>query len=382
MHMEHYYNIVWADDDIDILLEDIQPLFTRNGINIIPFTSARPAIECIRANHEFIDAIIVDAKFSKDGEAFQEEGKSFPGLSLFMQELSSLRNEFKMPYPCWIFTGYGELLRDKYDKEDLAGFEDEIIRKGANYETLREWVASICDKIALTSSNEFKIRQENAKLFELCTDSYLGRESAQRLLSILDYKKSNKEEHFNTIRKVLEEILDLFVREGLIDNITDKISIPARIRQIESTYGNTLPQYVIPSMKLLLVSSPISHSDTRETKEFHDGSIPYMYESLLYTLKNLMCWLKPFIDSERVRKANYQSDEDIIDEYDESDLQVGELKIGSWSVKLKSGKTVPVDWNAKTKKSWVPNTMVKVITSTNERDKLVVKEIVGLINNK
>ena len=60
---------------------------------------------------------------------------------------------------------------------------------------------------------------------------------------------------------------------------------------------------------------------------------------------------------------------------------IGELKIGSWSVKLKSGKTVPVDWNAKTKKSWVPNTMVKVITSTNEREKLVVKEIVGLINN-
>ena len=378
--MEHYYNIVWADDDIDILLEDIQGLFTRNGINIIPFTSARPAIEYIRANHEFIDAIIVDAKFSKDGESFQEAGQSFPGLSLFMQELSSLRNEFKMPYPCWIFTGYGELLRDKYDKEDLAGFEDEIVRKGANYETLREWVASICDKIALTSSNEFKIRQENAKLFELCTDSYLGRESAQRLLSILDYKKSNKEDLFNIMRKVLEEILDLFVKDGLIDDITDKISINARIRQLESTYGNNLPQYVIPSMKLLLVSSPFSHSDTRETADFNDGRAPFLYESLLYTLKNLLCWLKPFIDSERVRKANNEPYDGLDNQCDDSDQQIGELKVGSWSVKLKSGKTVPVDWNAKIKKSWIPNTPVKVITSTNGKDKLVVKEIVGIVN--
>ena len=377
--MEHYYNIVWADDDIDILLEDMQPLFNRNGINILPFTSAKPAIECIKANHEFIDAIIVDAKFSKDGEAFQEEGKTFPGLSMFMRELSGLRNEFKMPYPCWIFTGYGELLRDKYDKEDLSGFEEEIIRKGANYETLKEWVASICDKIALTSSKEFKLRQENARMFELCTDAYLGRDTAQNLLSILDYKSTKKAVLFNTIRKVLEEIMDLFVKEGLIDNLTPKTSINARIRQIESTYGSSIPQYVIPSMSLLLVSSPLSHSDTHETKDFNECAVPFMYESLLYTLKNLMYWLKPFIDSERERKAAEQSEGEDETIYD--DVQTGDLVVGSWSVKLKSGKTVPVDWNAKTKRSWRPNTPVKVVTATNERDKLIVKEIIGKINN-
>lgn len=377
--MEHYYNIVWADDDIDILLEDLQPLFNRNGINILPFTAAKPAIECIKTHHEFIDAIIVDAKFSKDGESFLEEDRSFPGLSMFMRELTSLRNEFKMPYPCWIFTGYGELLRDKYDKEDLVGFEDEIIRKGANYEALKEWVSSICDKIALSGSKEFRLRQENAGLFELCTGSYIGQHNAKRLLSILDYDKTDKENLFNTVRKVLEDILDLFVREGLIDDITDKISINARIRQIESTYGNMLPQYVIPSMNLLFVSSPISHSDTRETKDFNEGVVPFMYESVLYTLKNLMYWLKPFIDSERARKVDRRTEED--DEIMYDDVQIGDLVIGSWSVKLKSGKTVPVDWNAKTRRSWRPNTPVKVITATNERDKLIVKEIVGKLNN-
>ena len=227
-----------------------------------------------------------------------------------------------MPYPCWIFTGYGELLRDKYDKEDLAGFEGEIVRKGANYETLKEWVSSICDKIALTSSKEFKIRQENAKLFELCTDSYLGQDTAKRLLSILDYQRSHIENLFNPMRKVLEEIMDLFVKEGLIDDITDKISINARIRQIESTYGNNLPQYVIPSMKLLLVSSPLSHSNTCEIADFNDGCVPFMYESLLYTLKNLLCWLKPFIDSERARKSNNKPDENFDNQYDDSGQQI------------------------------------------------------------
>ena len=172
--MEHYYNVIWADDDVDILLGEINYLFKRNGINIIPFTSAKPAIEHIQKNPHFIDAIIVDAKFPRNGESIQEEGKSFPGLSLFMHELSALRNEYKMPYPCWIFTGYGSLLREKYDLDDLAGFEDDIIKKGDSVRVLEEWIESMCEKISQTRSNEFKLRQDNFKLFELCSDSYLG----------------------------------------------------------------------------------------------------------------------------------------------------------------------------------------------------------------
>jgi hypothetical protein len=183
--MEHWYNVVWADDEIDILLQDNGSLFKRNGINIIPFTAAKPAINYIREHPQFVDAIIIDAKFSKDGEAVQEEGRSFPGLSLFMKELSSLRNEFQMPYPCWIFSGYGDLLRDKYDKEDLEGFEENIIRKGANYYALREWVESICEKISYTRSEEFKIRQENSQLFELCTEYYLGTAVEMKLYQVL-----------------------------------------------------------------------------------------------------------------------------------------------------------------------------------------------------
>ena len=48
--MEHCYNVVWADDDVQSLLEDYNSLFERNGINIIPFESAKPAIDYIRAN--------------------------------------------------------------------------------------------------------------------------------------------------------------------------------------------------------------------------------------------------------------------------------------------------------------------------------------------
>ena len=354
--MEHCYNVVWADDDVQSLLEDYNSLFERNGINIIPFESAKPAIDYIRANCNLIDGIIVDAKFSRDGEAVQEEGRSFPGLSMFMQELNSLRNEANMPYPCWIFTGYGDLLRDKYDSDDLSGFEDEIIRKGANFEIIKEWVSSMCEKIALIQSKEFKLRQENSKLFELCTETYLGRSMSQTLLNILDCESKNEQIIFTSFRDVLEEMLNLLVRDGIIDNLTAKTAINERISKLEKAYKDRLPQYVVPSLKLLLVSSPLSHSGTQEKEDVQNGVVPFMYETLLITLKNIVPWFKSFIDTERMIKANKDISGETVtpsSEHQVSDTtpidsrpsESGVLTVSFWSVRLDNGQYARIDKN-------------------------------------
>ena len=39
--MAHLYNVIWADDNIQALLEDGRSLFERNGIQLIPFTNAQ-----------------------------------------------------------------------------------------------------------------------------------------------------------------------------------------------------------------------------------------------------------------------------------------------------------------------------------------------------
>ena len=386
--MEHCYNVVWADDDVQSLLEDYNSLFERNGINIIPFESAKPAIDYIRANYNLIDGIIVDAKFSRDGEAVKEEGRSFPGLSMFMQELYSLRNEANMPYPCWIFTGYGDLLRDKYDSDDLSGFEDEIIRKGANFEIIKEWVSSMCEKIALTQSKEFKLRQENSKLFELCTETYLGRSMSQTLLNILDCESKNEQIIFTSFRDVLEEMLDLLVRDGIIDNLTAKTAINERISKLEKAYKDRLPQYVVPSLKLLLVSSPLSHSGTQEKEDVQNGVVPFMYETLLITLKNIVPWFKSFIDTERMIKASKDISGETVtpsSEHQVSDTtpidsrpsESGVLTVSFWSVRLDNGQYARIDKN-KSQRSWKPGTPVKVITTKDDKGKLVVKEIIGI----
>lgn len=386
--MEHWYNVVWADDNVQSLLEDYNSLFERNGISIIPFESAKPAIDYIRANYGLIDGIIVDAKFSRDGEAVQEEGRSFPGLSMFMQELNSLRNEANMPYPCWIFTGYGDLLRDKYDSDDLSGFEDKIIRKGANYDTIKEWISSICDKIALTQSKEFKLRQENAKLFELCTERYLGRSMSQTLFNILDCERENEQIIFTSFRDVLEEMMDLLVRDDIIDKLTSKTAINERISKLEVAYKSRLPQYVIPSLKLLLVSSPLSHSGTQEKEDIKNGVVPYMYESLLHTLKNIVPWFKSFVDTERMIKASkgVSKETDSILGYkmvadtipvDSRFSESGVLTVSSWSVRLDNNQYARID-KKMIQRSWKPGTPMKVLTTIDDKGRLMVKEIIGI----
>lgn len=384
--MAHLYNVIWADDNIQSLLEDSRSLFERNGIKITPFINAKDAIDYIECNASFIDGIIVDAKFSKSGEAFDEEGKSFPGLSLFMQQLSSLRKTYGMPFPCWIYTGYGDLLLDKYDADDLDGFEG-VIDKKSNFDARKEWVESMCERISETKSEAFRVRQENADLFSLCTEQYLGKDVEKQLLDILLYKDDDETAPFNKFRDIEEEILDLLVKRGIIDNKTQKIAIGDRIGRLDSAYKGKIPQYIIPSLKLLLSSSSLSHAGTLEKGAVNSGQAPYLYATLLMALKTIMAWLKPFVDS---FGSSVPKKKDVpLSGLDSAPIpkpvpnpnllgtEVGRLLVKYWQVRLDGNRLAYVDKHMDIPKSYKPGMMVRVRTCTDSNNNLIVKEIIG-----
>ena len=379
--MAHLYNVIWADDNIQSLLEDSRSLFERNGIKITPFINAKDAIDYIECNASFIDGIIVDAKFSKSGEAFDEEGKSFPGLSLFMQQLSSLRKTYGMPFPCWIYTGYGDLLLDKYDADDLDGFEG-VIDKKSNFDARKEWVESMCERISETKSEAFRVRQENADLFSLCTEQYLGKDVEKQLLDILLYKDDDETAPFNTFRDIEEEILDLLVKRGIIDNKTQKIAIGDRIDRLDSAYKGKIPQYIIPSLKLLLSSSSLSHAGTLEKGAVNSGQAPYLYATLLMALKTIMVWLKPFVDNFKKAVPIETGPDDAPKPKREPDpnlmgTEVGRLLVKHWQVKLDGNRYAFVDRQMEIPRSYKPGMKIRVRTSKDSRNILIVTEIIG-----
>lgn len=381
--MDHLYNIVWADDNIQALLEDSSRLFEERGMKILPFIDAQSAIDYIKNNSMFVDGIIIDAKFSKNGEVFKEDEKSFPGLSVFMQTLSSLRTTFGMPYPCWIYTGYGDLLRYKYDDDDLAVFED-VIDKKCDYDDKKEWLDKMCSKIAETRTEEFKIRQVNADLFTLCTDKYLGHDCGKTLFDILAYNGENETDPFNPFRDILEAIMELIVKEGIIDNKTARTAINERIDKLSAAKRGQLLQHVIPSLKLLLVSSSLSHHDTKEKEALKNGNLPYMYETLLNVLKTVLVWLKSFIDENRA--CRYEAPEgdhimvlDAGTKASSEGTEEGVLTVARWSVKLVNGEYASVFKKNLIPRSSKPGTRLRVRLEQDEKGRPTVSEIVSVL---
>ena len=305
--MEHLYRIVWADDEIAILLENNRARFERKGLYIIPFPNADAAIDYIMKNPHYVDGIIVDGKFSTDGSPVDESSSKMPGLSRFMQKLSAMRAETKMPLPCWIFTGFGEQLRDKYDENDLEPFED-VISKSANYLEIDEWLDAMCDKIRETRNEDFKIRQENADLFAMCTDKYLGEDKATFLMDIIKFDKTHEGvTPFHPIRMLLESTLCLLESRGVIQDTFSPTANGEKARWLRDNNwvdktSMRMPSFVIDSITMLAHNSSMSHPENKEvpnnydSHEFYQNRAPYMFPLMFNALRTVLLWIKHYLD--------------------------------------------------------------------------------------
>lgn len=308
MDMGHLYNIVWADDEIAILLENNRARFEKKGLNIIPFPNADTAIKYILDHPQLVDGIIVDGKFSTDGSPVDESSSRMPGLAKFMQKLSAMRAETRMPLPCWIFTGFGEQLRRKFDDDLLEPFED-VISKSANYLVIDEWLDAMCDKIRETQNEDFKIRQENADLFAMCTDKYLGEDKATYLMDIIKFDKTHEGvTPFHPIRMLLESTLCLLESRGIIQGTFSPTANGEKARwlrdnnRIDQT-SMRMPSFVIDSITMLAHNSSMSHPENKEdpnnydSHEFFQGRAPYMFELMFNALRTVLSWVKYYLDN-------------------------------------------------------------------------------------
>lgn len=346
--MDHLYEIVWADDAIGILLEDNKGIFERSGIRIHPFTNAGDALGFIRDNPKMVDAVITDAKYSAEGESFREEGYSFPGLAMFMRELAGLRKETGAVLPCWVFTGYGDRLREKYDSFELGLFNG-VVDKKTSYTNLKAWVEEICRVIEETQSPSSRIRRNNPDLFQLCSEAYLGDNQSHNMLWILGY-----EEHpdgpppFNEIRQIMERTFDMLVSHNVLPADTAHSQITARARTLRDMKKTLLlPDFIVDSLILLADSSSLSHSvDPKDITnidryEFDQGRAETLFPLLLCALRTALPWIKGWLDDFSAKPA-----EDIGESASEGNNQRAEgilLQESRWRFKLPDGRlTEPI----------------------------------------
>lgn len=206
------YSILWADDDVDALIDRYEERFNDNDIIIIEWAhDGKELEECLSRSIHKIDAVIVDANFNytKISPESKLDDRNVTGLeyahSLYV-------HKFNRSIPFFLFTQrIDEMLHEKLDER--PEFNDDFKRhenwfRKNDDEELTEMFEAIKKEADIRKTTSFIIRNRYQK--ELSYADVLGEDSYNYILEVLcrdwDNTLGDMREPFSTARKIVEQI--------------------------------------------------------------------------------------------------------------------------------------------------------------------------------
>lgn len=299
---EIHYNILWIDDEHE-KLSGTKGRAKRNGINLIPFKSLDGGMSELERNYSNYDGILLDAKFfeNEDDEAGTEDTYvSFRAKERILQ----LPKRFEI----FVLTGQAEAFEDRtfnkvFTKVYNKGKDDEIERLFFDI------------KKAAKDQIDTQLRHRYQRAFDVCTERYIGEVAGQDLLNLLKVNDNpNIDNDFNTIRKVIEDILIAFNKHNLLPDefVHRRVALNESSRflsgksfsgtfNIEKGYkhfeGTHLPQHIADHLKNILSVTQAGSHRSNIDKYVKLVGTPYLFKSVLFQLMDVMVWFKTHIDS-------------------------------------------------------------------------------------
>lgn len=307
---KNVYNIVWADDEIDDLLDkDTIEELESKGFKIVGQAHDGEELESILNKPEMVDAVIVDANFNEsDVEIGSERDTS--GLDyargLYLHTL-------KKSIPFFLFTNRSdELLREIYKNnpkflEDFPRHKRWFNKSGqGEYEDLLEAIRVQVEEI---KSPSFVIRNKYRKEFEAAklipnAENLLFKGIQSEVTNNLSSEAII--ECFTPIRMICENIIDQCQEREYIPYISSLNSICDFLRQ-KDVEGFKL---TTPIMHKTLVSSLEYFLSITQDGSHDKSSLPLevvdyvrkrnnnnLYRAMLYIAMDLLLWYKDLIDN-------------------------------------------------------------------------------------
>ncbi|EGV33267.1 hypothetical protein HMPREF9431_00865 [Segatella oulorum F0390] len=216
--MKQVYNIVWADDEIDSLYDELtEKLFKAEGINVLQtFVNAKSLKEFLNNTKIPIHAVVVDANFPWDEfKANKEQDRM--GLVKVSQWVENFN------YPFILFTKRYDLISgDEAEQFDYFSSNDQIVYKNSS-----DGISALIDKIktvvTLRNSTEWKIDNLYRKELECCKAlDKIGKGKSYPLIrSLLIENRTNSvigaEIYLNALRTdVIELINSVAAKYGIV----------------------------------------------------------------------------------------------------------------------------------------------------------------------
>lgn len=300
------YKVLWFDDEIEQFEVDIDTAL-QNNIEIIGFDNAIEGLKELKANLDLYDAIIVDGLFHKKPGSSTESLNQI-AFGVVAKELFAFKNKGNF-IPAFIYSGQKSFVKDKNDFVEV--FKDASFATSRIYDkNIDEDFEELLNDIKNYSGDleSTLIRQKYADAFESLTDEYIGKQTALDFLHILkDVEKGVVNDHYNNLRKLVEDLFKAFHRFDLIPakfitpklciNETSKLLAGSTEKNVTLNRDSVVPDYIVNDLRSVLsITQPASHRSKTE-KELKQTLNIYQLNTIVNHLCSTFVWFKIHIDS-------------------------------------------------------------------------------------
>lgn len=295
------YEVLWIDDDAEKQDGFLDSAYLE-GLNINYYKTSKQGMEELTSKIEHYDAVILDAMVFNESE---DEKAGLTGLLNSIKKINSLSGRKKIPY--FIFSGYIDRDEHSSAREMLA--DETIFIKSKDNQALFNAIKSAADKQVDT-----QIRHKHQRVFDVCTEKYIGENASKDLLILLlNIDNYSTENQFNAMRKIVEDIFIAFNKFQLLPNefITPSVAINESSKFLsgknhkgelftEKGYqhleGTHIPAQISAMLwNILKITQDGSH---RSNIDQHVKTLntSYLMQSVLFQLLDVIIWFKIHID--------------------------------------------------------------------------------------
>ncbi len=297
-----FYNILWIDDEHETLT-GTKGRAKRNGINLIAFKSLNNGMDELERNYPFYDGVLLDAKFFENEDDVKGTEDTY-NVHRAKERLLQLKKKFKV----FVLTGQAEAYEDNTFKKAFT----KVYKKGSDEEIDRLF-SDI--KVAAATQEDTQIRHSYKRVFDVCTERYIGELASQDILNLLKVNdETNIDHHFNTIRKVVEDLFIAFNKFNLLpaEFVTPGVALNESSKFLagkgsdgslfsEKGYQHLEETHLSKQIALYLRSilSVTQAGSHRSEIDVHVRTIktPYLLKSVFFQLLDVLVWFKMYVDS-------------------------------------------------------------------------------------
>lgn len=296
------YNILWIDDEHETLT-GTKGRAKRNGIQLVPFKSLNAGMSELEQNYPFYDGVLLDAKFFEN-EDDTRGSEDTDNVHRAKEQLLQLKKKFEI----FVLTGQAEAYEDSTFNKAFK----RVYKKGSDEDITRLFEDI---KGAAANQQDTQLRHSYKRIFDVCTEKYLGEIAGQDILYLLKVNdETNIDNHFNTIRKIVEDLFMAFAKFNLLPSEFVKPSVSLNEGSKFLTGKNSdgtfftekgyqhqeethLPKQI--SFYLRSILSVTQAGSHRSEIDLFVKSIKtsYLLKSVFFQLLDVLVWFKMYVES-------------------------------------------------------------------------------------